>query len=159
MTLEKNSLPSYYWRILNARAKLGYDYANGEKKDYLLHIERSLNDTINRREKTGCVFYLNLASLPGGLGTLNICRHLQKTHCLVFPYLFMYLLDRKKEIGVYSKQLLFTSSPHLSLLSYVPIFNFGFRRIKQEHSEEKEKKKITMLISNRNSTFLRVHQY
>lgn len=68
-----------------------------------------------------------------------MCRHLQKTHCLFFPFLATYLLHRKNESGVYSKQLLFASSPHLSLLSYFPIFSFALEELNRNR-EKKEKK-------------------
>lgn len=115
--------------------------------------------TLNKKECRQC-FYLKLAPLPRGLVTLSICRHLRKTHCLVFPYLFTYFLDRKaKVVFRVTGPLCFFA--WLALAPTMPP-NFGFSRIRQEkkdHNAHMQQKfniiKGTSIINIKNK--LRAH--
>lgn len=68
-----------------ARTWLQEQHAKEKREDYNLHIDRFLDDAINKREHKLC-FHLKLALPSRGLVTKSICRHLKKTQCLAFPW-------------------------------------------------------------------------
>lgn len=68
-----------------ARTWLQEQHAKEKREDYNLHIDRFLDDAINKREHKLC-FHLKLAPPSRGLVTKSICKHLKKTQCLAFPW-------------------------------------------------------------------------